>query len=162
MEILVKVGDKWPEGHPNHEKGWRDGQIIDIRPDGYYQGKVERRSHTVISIPGDYWELRGSTDWKSTLPSVYELKKKLSVADASGKYRWEKDFNELTVPERKRDRFIDFKALQDKGKLTQAQYNDIYDKGKEIPPTTVNETLDSVLKNEDTDIRKPKQVIISP
>ena len=111
MEVVARVGDKF-EGE-NKEKGWMDGQIVDIRPLGFYTGRFARQHFAVIELPNiNYWDLRNSKDWKSTATSTKELKKYLESEN------------------RKRDYFIDFRWLLDKGYITKDQYFDIYDRNK--------------------------------
>ena len=91
MEINVKVGDSRYPDNPGYYKTWRDGQIIDMRPDGYYaQCKSSRMFNCIIQTPHDYWQVRGSNDWKSTAASVYNnIKKFLVPLQSDGKYPWE-------------------------------------------------------------------------
>lgn len=159
MELLVKVGDKYPVGHPNHESGWRDGHIIDIRENGFHTGKMTLNHHCVIQVQGNFWAIRGTTssreDWKSTKPSVMALKKFLSVQH-NGKYRWENGYNKPNeLHKRKRDYFVDYKDLLDNSMITQQQYDAIYN--KEISQIIVlNVNMNAILKHEDVDIRKAR------
>lgn len=156
LELLVKVGSKYPSQlSANHGKGWRDGEIIDIRESGFYTGQMIRKHHCVIDFPNiDYWTLRGSTDWKSTKASVMNLKKFLCKADSTSKYRWETGFSKISVLESRRDFFIDFQDLKDKGLITKAQYDSIYDKTKDhLPITFTDLSFSGKLKNGKTDTR---------
>lgn len=154
LEIICKVGTKYPDlQDSNHAKGWRDGQIVDVRPLGFHTGNMARKHFCVIEFPNiDYWTLRGDTTWKSTRQSALNLKKFLCVKDASNKYEWEAGFSEKK--ERIRDYFVDYKRLLDIGLITQKQYDGIYN--KEIDHPKIELTLDDcevILKNEDVHTR---------
>lgn len=156
MELLVKVGNKYPKLHPNHAKGWRDGQIIEIREDGFFKAKSARKSQCVITVKGDFWVERGSMDWKTTNPKVFELKKLMSSSDSNGKYEWETGFLENEGESRKRDFFIDFKDLLDIGKINLATFNSIYDDTlNHLDINLSTDTVTSLKKDERVDTRKP-------
>lgn len=154
MQILVKVGSKYPDPrHPSHLKGWLDGQVIDIRPDGYYTSRMDRQHHCVVDVPTlDYWSLRGSTDWKSISAKALDFKKLLSVADEQGRYVWENGFTESKS--RKRDYFVDFKGLLDNRHITESQYDSIYAKDRQHARIELNfHDLMALLKHEDVETR---------
>lgn len=159
MEYLIKVGDKVPRDHPKYRLKWLSGMIIDKRPDGYYEGGlgngnwgVHRTFHCVIRDNENYWTARGSTDWKSTLPAVMEFKKLMVTAHQQGgtgfggafssgfkkrphRYPWDGDYIVPTegIKIRKRDWFIDFKELLDKGHINQTTFDAIFDPDVEHP-----------------------------
>lgn len=162
LEIACRIGDKYPEGGPNHESGWKDGQIVEIREDGFSWGEQSYKDFVIIRVSGDFWKIRGSRDWKSTNPSVLNLKKYLSVKDKSGKYDWEEGSlaskGKKEAASRKRDYFVDYRRLLNEGLITQVQYDNIYDK------TIANyliilpaKTLDTLLLKEDTHKRLKKK-----
>ena len=142
MELLVKVGGRQDTRH------WRDGQIIDIRPDGFHKGNVERKNHCVLTLPDDYWQVRGSTDWKSTKTSVLNLKKYLVAVDSEEKYPWERTTQLEEKRIRRRDYFIDFKLLLDLKIITLKQFDLIYNKDKDPGLIYINQSLDQLLRLE--------------
>lgn len=152
LEILVKVGSQYPSQlSSKHGDGWRDGEIIDIRPSGFHH---RRGNACIIDFPNiDYWTLRGSTDWKSEKASVMELKKFLSRADSSGRYSWEAGYDENAVLDSKRDYFIDFQDLLDKGLINKAQYNGIYSDIPHPPISFTDLSIPGKLKSERLDTR---------
>jgi hypothetical protein len=156
MHLLLKVGDKYPKGHPNHELGWRDGQIIEIREEGAFDSaKSSRRSFCVINVKGDFWIERGSTDWKTTNPKAMEMKKLMSSSDSNGKYRWEAGYLEDEDDLRKRDFFIDYKDLLDTGKISENAFNSIYDSSKNHDEIDLSlDKIDDLKKDEKVDTRK--------
>lgn len=152
LEMLVKVGSQ----HPNvldskHGTGWRDGEIIDIRESGFHN---RRANVCIIDFPNiNYWTLRGSIDWKSELSSVVELKKYLSSADSVDKYRWDAGYDEKAILDSRRDYFIDFQDLLNKGFITQKQYDGIYSDIPHPPISFPDSTITGKLKEERTAIR---------
>lgn len=168
MEVLVKV-----MSHSLHnakpKTKWRDGQIIDKRPNGYYQGIRERKTHCVIQTNDDYWTSRGSTELKSDLPAVMEFKRHLMVIHPQGsmgfsksfssgfkkrehKHPWDSGYAEPAegVKFRKRDWFIDFKGLLDNAIITQAQFDSIYDKQNDHLSIILDMPLSDIVRHEDT------------
>ena len=156
-EILVKVGNKRLPSDPAFTNSWRDGQIIDIMPDGtYINDRMTRRHHCVIILPFDYWGLRGSVDWKSTKPTVYNnIKKYLCPVDKTSKLPWDKFYLTSDARLRCRDWFFDFKDLLDLGLITQSDFDSIYDKSKPHNPIYIDRDFLALVKHEDADTRKP-------
>ncbi len=158
MQLLVKVRNKYPIGHPSYLKGWKDGQVIDIRPSGFYKKTgLVYKTHCVIETHHDYWTLRGDTDWKSTKASVYDLKKYLSPVDSQGKLKWESFYLKSEERIRCRDWFIDFKYLLDTSLINNATFDTIYDPSKNHSDIYIDRDLTSYLVHEDIETR-----IISP
>ena len=178
MEVCIKVGDKYPIGHANHEKGWKDGQIIEIRQDGFPWGALTRKHHSIVKVDGNFWQIRnpvcytdctkthsdpssGLNDcmmdcgWKSTSEATMNMKKYLSAADSNGKYAWEKDFLEEEEVIRKRDYYIDLQKLKDDGDITEKELEDANDSGKGTTITLADSLADTVSK-EGVDIRAIK------
>jgi hypothetical protein len=156
MELLTIVRSKYPKTHPSYARGWLPGQIIEIRDDGFYDNVTSaRRIFCVVSVKGDFWVERGSTDWKTTNPKVYELKKLESSSDSNGKYRWETGFLKNEDETRMRDFFIDYKDLMDTGKINKATFDSIYDKDRNHLPIILSTlTVDDIKKDEKKDTRK--------
>jgi hypothetical protein len=146
IEVLVKVGTRLADKSLEaKQKSWMDGQIIDIRPAGYYKSKYSRQHHAVIELP-------------NVRLDNFEIKKKLSVKDDNGKYKWEDGFTQSK--ELKREWFIDFKSLLDRGLITQDIFKQIYDRKLEHERIVLNNTdLSSLLKNEETNERIDKTTL---
>ena len=158
MEILCKVGDKVYPDHSNYNTHWRDGQIVDMRHYGFHDLAMEtKKVACVISTPDDFWSLRGSTNWKSTIQKVYDLKKYISAVNGQGKYKWSTGYIEedqsLRRNYRRRDYFVDFKYLLDQGWITQSDYNSIYNKEKVHNPIYLDRDFTSYLFHEDAKSR---------
>ena len=144
ISISCKVGDKRYPEDPDYFRQWRSGQIIDIRPIGYYDQCVSSRMfNCIIDCPNiDFDELRGVESiqgerekWKSSKQSVFDnWKKYLYVADSNGKYRWDFGYLEGEEKARERDWFIDFAQLRDLGFITQSTYEAILDYERVHPP----------------------------
>jgi hypothetical protein len=145
MLKIFKVGTKFLN---NPEMGWRDGQLVDILPSGTWMSPQMRRHFTIIEDGLDYWEVRGSRDWKSKDSKVLEFKKQLCATDSNGKYAWEFGFLDDAI--NKRDLFIDPKHLLDTKIITLSQFEDHYNKDKEAaiiyididPDIYINHELD--------------------
>jgi hypothetical protein len=144
-ELQIKVGNKFLSGDPQHESGWRDGQIIQIRPDGFLWGQRDIAHHAIVRLPFDIEAI-----------DPLELKQWISKADINGKQRWENGFIPFDMKDRRgiRDWFIDFKDLLNNGDLTQEQYNKIYAKGGDQGVVNVGKSLLNVVKREGVDVRK--------
>ena len=154
MELIFKVRNKRLANDPNFLKGWRDGQLIDIREDGVHDhSNFDKVNHCVIKTQHDFWKLRGSTDWKSTAAKVYELKKFLCAVDSGGKYAWELGAKEDEKRIRPRDWFVDFKMLLNLGWITQSDFETIYDVTKKHNPIYIDRDLTSYLVHEDQHTR---------
>ena len=94
MQWIFKVGyKKLVSDLTERLKYWSDCQLVDIRPTGFYPAKAGKH-FCIIEDGRDYWEVRGSKDWKSTKTSVLELKKYLYVADEKGRYPWDTGIEE--------------------------------------------------------------------
>jgi len=154
MEILCKVGHQFPVDDPNHLRGWLDGQIVDIRPNGFYTNKFARQHFCLIETPHDYWALRGTTDWKSTAPSVYELKKFLVPLGSDGKYEWERTKKIIDTPPRMKDWFVDFKFLQEQKIINKQDYDSIYNPDKDHNKIYIDRDLLFYIFHEDEHTRK--------
>lgn len=160
MERLFKVRNQYPLNHPNYLLGHKDGQQIDMRPDGFFlpsEQSNHRKSQCVITTPEDYWTVRGSTDWKSTIGTVLEMKKLIGVADSNGKNAWEAGYLESEKQPRKRDWFTDFKFLLDMGWITQAQFDSIYNPAINHIPISLNVAQANYLFHEDGATRRESQ-----
>jgi len=83
MELLLKVGTKRTPNEPSFLRDWRDGQIIDIRPDGYYKGKMTRKHHCVLKVQKQYTfqlaEITGIDDIKNKIKEDMALLEKLTT-----------------------------------------------------------------------------------
>lgn len=153
MKLIFRVGNKYDPFHPNFIKGCRDGQLIDIRPDDYQEGRMERKHFLVLQTPHDYWALRGATDWKSDKAKVLEFKKFLVPADRNGKYPWEFGYLRGEKRVRWRDWFVDIeKLLQDKW-ITQANHDGIRDFSREYGSIPIDRPLTDFLVHEDVKTR---------
>lgn len=149
LEIVCKIGDKYPPAHPTYLKGWRDGQIVELFPDGQLvPGGQMFMSFVVIRVNDTY--VKGDLN----------LKKYMSAKDTAGKYDWELgsvERQKIYEPKpRKRDYFVDYKKLLNDGHITQSIYDDIYDKSKANPLVIINTTLNSLLLDENMDMRLAK------
>jgi len=156
MELLLKVGGS------QDPRYWRDGQIIDIRPDGFHNGGITRKHHCVLTLPGDYWQLRGSTNWKWPGQKVYDnIKKYLVAVDSQGKYPWERTARLDEKRLRRRDWFIDYKLLLDLGLITKSQFDAIYNKEKDPGLIYIERAFDQIIKNEYVGQRLPSDYTLS-
>lgn len=154
MQLVFKVGNKKPAlDLAERAKYWRDGQLVDIYPDGHPLGKMVPKHFCVIQTPHDYWALRGTTDWKSTIAKVYELKKFLSPVDSNGKYCWEAGYLEAEKRIRLRDWFVDYKWMLDQGWISKADFESIYNQDKEHNKVFIDRDLSSYLVHEDAKTR---------
>jgi hypothetical protein len=162
LQLLTKVGNKWPSSHPNYLKGWRDGQVVDIRPGGFYKGKRIKKGFCLIELPLDYWALRGSTDWKSTKGSVLDLKKFLCSVDSNGRYAWEQFYLKDEKRIRPRDWFVDYKYFLNQGWITLADFESIYDKEKDHNSIVFDRDFTTFLFHEDIKTRLPSDYSNQP
>ena len=153
MELLVKVGDKRHQADANYAQGWRDGQVIDIRPDGFHKNPNMLKRMCLIQVPGDYWNLRGSADWKSSKQSVMDFKKFLVPTDSNGKYPWEFGYLKDEKRARCRDWFIDYQALLDGKLITKSDYDSFYDFNRNGNILTIDRDFTSLIKHEDSNSR---------
>ena len=144
MELSLKVGGS------QDPRFWRDGQIIDIRPDGFHTGKLTRLHHCVLTLPGDYWDLRGTTNWKWSGLKVYDnIKKYLVPVDSRGKLPWEQTIQRFDEKRsRRRDWFFDYKLLLDLKLITPSQFDAIYNKEKDPGVIYIERAFDQIVRNE--------------
>ncbi len=150
MELNVKVGNRFYKSQDRFIRNWRDGQIIDVRPDGYYDGCApSREMNCIIRLPMDFWTLRGDTKWVTEKRSFYDLKKFLAPADSNGKYPWETFYLKNEKQIRERDWFIDFKRLLDDKLIDQATYDSIYAHGVRHKDIVLTGDFRSYLNHED-------------
>ena len=142
LEVLVRIGSAYPSTlDSKHGTGWRDGEIIDIRPTGTYH---RHTNNAIIDFP--------NIDYNSVDP--LEIQKKLFQADSTGKYEWNNGYNEKNLLESKRDSFIDFQDLFNKGEITKAQYDSLYDYGRpHIPISFTDLSIFGKILDERTDTR---------
>ena len=183
MEYLIKVGDKVAKSNPGHWRKWQCGQIIDKRPDGYYEGGLgngnwgrHRFTFCVIRDNEEYWAARGSTDWKSIDPAVLNFKKDLVTAHQQGPlgfsdsfsggfrkrphyYAWDAQYEEPAedVKLRKRDKFVDLKELLDEGHIDTVTFNAIFNPDVEHPDINLAFALSTsgLIKHMDQFERRP-------
>ena len=159
MEIAIKVGDKRHLPVNNYLQGWRDGQIIEAREDGFHWGESARRHHCIIRTQHDFWEIRGGTDWKAWNNKIREFKKFFYPVDSEGKYPWERPDGIRLDEERirPRDRYIDFLWLLEQGIINEAQFKNIYDRSIDPGLIYIDRDLDTYLFHEDV---RPRTEII--
>jgi len=151
MQWVFKVGNKKPSMDLAERLSyWIDCQLIDIRPSGFYPA---HKNFCIIEDGMDYWGVRGDRNWKSTKPSVLEMKKYLMVADGKGRYPWDIGYDEETKPQRVRDYFLDYKALLDSGLIKLTDFEGIYDKSKSLI-IPLDRDITQLLGHEETAIRK--------
>jgi len=163
MEILVKVGDKREVGDFMRSYDWLDGQIISIRPDGYYKGTRTRKSHCVVSTQHDYKILIGYDTAKEagTICGAkwLDLKKYISPY-YNDKNKWDAGYTEprsfASGDARKRDWFIDFKWMLQQGWITQKQYDSIYNKKEDHNLIYIDRDISTYIFNEDSRDRVEK------
>ena len=153
MKLIIRVGNRYDPLHSNFMPGWRDGQIIDIRPDDYQEGRMERKHFLVLQTPQDYWALRGSTNWKSDQDKVMDFKKFLVPVDRNGKYPWEFGYLEDEKRIRCRDWFVDIEKLLSDKWITQADHDGIRDFSKEYGSILIDRPLEDYLVHEDVKTR---------
>jgi len=125
MELCCKVGTRFPG--VNSKKSWENGDIIEIRWDGFYKlGTLNSKHHCIIRLPLiDYWSARSDTHWKSTKKQVLKFKKFESSVNSSGKFPWETNLNfERDIC---RINYIDYEWLLKQKYITESQYDAIYD-----------------------------------
>ncbi len=149
MLRLFKIGTKWP-GDPY--RGWRDGQLVEIYPSETPISPHMRKHFLVVEDGLDYWDVRGSTDWKSTNAAPLEFKKLMSASDAIGKFPWEFGFDEKSILA-KRDYFIDPKRLFDDKLISSSLFDRIYNKSQETETVVLYSDPDNWLKHEKNDTR---------
>ncbi|MBE9547667.1 MAG: hypothetical protein IMF10_09290 [Proteobacteria bacterium] len=150
MQWVFKIGNKKPSMDLAERLSyWTDCQLVDIRPSGFYP---PHKNFCIIEDDKNYWDIRGSTDWKSTKPSVLELKKYLIVADGKGHYPWDAGYNEDAKPQRVRDYFLDYKSLLDSALIKQSDFEGIYDKSKSII-IPLDRDIAQLLGHENKDVR---------
>jgi len=116
----------------------------------------------VLTLPGDYWQLRGTTNWKWPGQNVYEnIKKYLVPVDSQEKYPWERtaELDETYI--RRRDWFFDFKLLLDLGLITESQFDAIYNKEKDPGPLYVDRAFDQIVRHEDLHQRLSSKYALS-
>ena len=147
MIIYVKAGDREKTTSLTYESSLRDGHVLEFRPDEEV-GKMIGYTIIAIRVPVDFWEVRGSTDWKSTQQTVLDLKK-YTNATVDGLYRWEiPNITEPVVPPLRCDWFIDFKWLLDNNHITQPQYDSIYNFNEKTPVIDIPIDFTSFIFNE--------------
>ena len=150
MLYVCKIGTTHPEAP---DTGWRDGQIVNVYPSDTVFSQHMRKHFLIIEDGRDYWKVRGDTEWKSTKPAFYEFKKMLSAADSNGKHRWEFGYDERTVV-RKRDVFVDPKALLDAGLISAGFFADNYNKDYANEVLTLQQDPTTWLLSENDHTRK--------
>lgn len=157
MEILIKVGDKRHQSDPAFAYDFRDGQIINIRPNGYYTGLRTKKHHCVITTQHDYWQLMGTTDLKNPTSQTYAMKKYINGMH-QGKKKWEFGYVKPNkfIDYRNRDYFIDFKWMLQQGWITKLQYDSIYDKSKNHNHIYIDRDLSTYFFHEDIHYRETK------
>ena len=153
MEILFKIGNTYPPDHPCFDLGWKDGQVVEIRPNGFFKGRMMRKHFGIIETPHDYWDLRGTTEWSSINAKVLELKKFLVVAN-DGKLPWEKGYVEPEKRLRRRDYFIDPKYLLDQKWIDQSTFESLYDKKTDHGKIYLDRDFTTYLFHEDAKQRE--------
>lgn len=153
MKLIIRVGNKRDPFNPTFIQGWRDGQIIDIRPDDYQEGRMERKHFLILQTPHDYWALRGSTDWKSNKDSVMDFKKFLVPTDSNGKYPWEFGYLIDEKAPRKRDWFVDIEKLLSDKWITQADHDGVRDFSREYGSILIDRPIEDYLVHEDVKSR---------
>ncbi len=156
ISLNIKIGDKRTPDDPAYLRDWRSGQIIDIRPMGYYDKCTSSRVfNAIIDVPNiDFEELRGTLDWKSEYYKVYDnWKKYLVPVDSAGKYPWDFGYNIEEKSIRKRGWFIDFKELLELGVYTQDVYDAIIDLHRRHPGVIYNGDIFQLFRHEDTNQR---------
>lgn len=150
-EILIKNGNTQPDSnHPRHRLEFNDGQIGAIRPAGYYKGKITHKHNIILLVPGKY-------DTKDL-----NIKKLLTGVDKNGKYSWEPFYDSEGKNVRKRDWLIDLTDLLQKGILTPAQLNALYNKDVSMAAIPINLNLFDIIKHEDGYTRKDLSRLFSP
>lgn len=155
ISINIKIGDRLNPDHPNYFNSLLDGQIVDIRPIGYYDKCLSSgKYNAIIDVPTiDFDELRGTVDWKSEKNTVYDnWKKYLAPTDSQGKYPWDFGYIRDEV-KRYRDWFIDFKELQNLGIITKDTYGQIYNYDIKHKPIIYNGDIFQLFRHEDVDNR---------
>lgn len=146
VELLVYVGDQYLKDDSRFDMGFRDGQIISVRPDGYYASRdvpgIYKR-HAVIVLPIKYKDFLGS--------DPMALNKLTSRTDSSGRFKWDVGYDD-DAPYIHRKHFIDFKDMMNKALFGNATFESIYKKERtaEISISTV---LPNILKEEGKDSR---------
>lgn len=158
MEIAVKVGHKFGPKDDRHIKGLRDGNILAIRPDGFFTGALERKHHCILTTQHDYWDLRGTHDHKSHNQKVLDLKKFTTSRLSNGLYSWDYSLKGLEEPEEEKirpvDSLVDFKFLLDANIITLSQFDAIYDKSRDPGIIYVDRALDDYIFDEDVHVRQ--------
>ena len=97
MDLVIKIGNKRPQIDPAWQYDYRDGHIVNERPDKFYDGYEQILKHfAVIRLPLDYFQAVGSSDslkyssnvFKQAYSNFLTLKKYTSSMHL-GKYPWE-------------------------------------------------------------------------
>jgi hypothetical protein len=165
MEILCKAGNRRAIADAKLALDWRDGAVMDIRPDGFFTGSLERKNYVVIQHPLDFWAFVGCKDWRTlyTDPIYHdgkyrELLKYFTSHDANGRCVWEPGFANPhdqrglgghVVPYRKSEWFVDFQRLQNAGTIDRVTYESLYNRGVEHRPVAVSSGLNDFILHED-------------
>ena len=141
IDVVCRIGHKYPTAHPNHEKGWRDGQIVRMAPNGTITGSRMLVDFVIIRLNDDYDILR---------ENMQEFRKWTLSKDLMGRFKWEVGFTES---ERKRDWFVDFKKLLNDGYITQSYYDNVYDGRVENKIVIIDKTIEELFSDETKDNR---------
>ncbi len=156
ISINIKIGDKRTPDHYTYLQSWRSGQIIDIRPMGYYDKcSSSRVFNVIIDVPNiNFEDLTGGKDLKYD-DSLLERdwKKYLTPMDANEKYPWELGYDKEAKLVRKRDWYVDFKELLDLKIYDQSTYDAIIDLHRRHPNIVYVGDIFQLFRHEDTDQR---------
>lgn len=163
MELIFKVGNQRKPDDPLFRYALRGGQLINMRPSGFYQkpdgtpkADMTGKSFCVIEVDGDFYDLCGVADHDGlkAAPAKYLELKKYTSAACLGKQRWEAGYVEpIDALVRQRDYFIDYDLLKQDSLITPSQYDSIFNKDQNHMQITLDKSITDILKHEDIDTR---------
>jgi hypothetical protein len=120
MEIVVKIGTRYPDKNDSrHMTGWRDGQIVDVGPDGAFTGTQTRKHFAILRVPGKYD------------PHDPNIKKLTTSAEGF-----------------KRLYYVDLTRLKNTALITPSKLGAYYSKTKRVTTMNIKASLDTIVRNE--------------
>ena len=151
MQVLFKVGTKRDFSDPAMPFDWRDGQIVDLRPSGFFVSSPEsmiRKKFCVIDFTQKYSDLLVNKKIDLSF-------KKYTTSTVGSKLPWDVEYKRASgfTDYRMRDWFTDFQWLLNKKYITQAQYDSIYDRSVDHLPINLDIDFTKILFHEEKDTR---------
>ena len=159
IEVIAKMGSKYPNYNDSrHFTCPRDGQVTKIMPLGYHTGTRLGHSLALIKFPGISYKRIGGrlgNNWKLTDRNYFDYAKYFTPKDKNGKHQWEYKGNNDNVGKRNSDYFVDFYELMQKGYITLAEYERLYDFSTKSGPIIIpDSSFDEIFHHEDGDHKR--------